>query len=97
MSGEKIEIGREELGLLVERAVDRVLERFLGPQQELLTVKDVCELMGVHRNTVFRWMRTEGLPFVQAKERAPVKFRRSALMEWIREREGRLTAAREGD
>jgi excisionase family DNA binding protein len=46
----------------------------------MLTVQEVAELMGVHENTVYRWIRDDGLPARRAGKLW--RIRREDLETW---------------
>ena len=52
--------------------------------EEILTVKMVCDLMHVHENTVYRWIEVLGLPASQMGRVYRIK--RTDLDEWLASR-----------
>jgi excisionase family DNA binding protein len=62
---------------------------------QLLTARMVSEMLGVSVETVLRWAAARKLPSIRLSSRA-IRFRESAIEEWIAERE-RGATGREGD
>lgn len=52
----------------------------------LWTWREVCEWLQCSHNTLFRLIRSEGLPSIKLGH--DYRFRPDAIREWVREREG---------
>ena len=50
--------------------------------QKFLTVKQVCELLGIERTTLYRW-RKQGLPSFKTPT-GLVRFEEDKVLEWIK-------------
>ena len=53
----------------------------------LLTVQDICELLGVPRSYVYRLTHTKRIPYM--KIQGHLRFRRAHIDEWLRSQEVR--------
>lgn len=54
--------------------------------QQLLTRKQVCELLQVPKRTLQLWMHQGEIPFIRIGRRS-VRFDRERLDQWLKERE----------
>ena len=62
----------------------------LGKQaSEVLSVKEACTILGVHRNTLYKLIETEQIPAFQICNRGSWKIRREHLNDWIESKEAR--------
>lgn len=50
------------------------------PDSELLTRAEVCELLGIHANTLHRWAREGLIPYVRAHDTAHRRYRRADVV-----------------
>ena len=55
--------------------------------ERLLTVQDICELLGVPRSYVYRLTHTKRIPYM--KIQGHLRFRRAHIDEWLRSQEVR--------
>lgn len=63
------------------------------PQEgELLDVDGATRLLGVHRNTLYRLIRTDDLPALRLSRGGRWRFRRQDLLDWIEARQARRVA-----
>lgn len=58
-------------------------------QDELLDVEAACALLRVHRNTLYRLIRNDGLPALRLTRGGRWRFSRRALLDWIESRQVR--------
>jgi excisionase family DNA binding protein len=58
------------------------------PDNELLSYRDVARLCGVPIGTVYSWVHLRRVPHLRLGRRL-VRFRRSAVETWLKEREVR--------
>jgi excisionase family DNA binding protein len=56
-------------------------------QDDILDVPGACELLKIKERTLRSWIKTHSIPY--AKIGGLLRFRRSALMAWVAERETR--------
>lgn len=47
----------------------------------LLTTKEICEIYKISRNTVDRWRREKGLPYIRVG--SGIRFKEEDVKEWI--------------
>lgn len=55
--------------------------------EKLLKVEEVCDLLQVSRSLVYKWVHYDFVPYI--KLGSSVRFKISALEEWIKKRERR--------
>lgn len=53
-------------------------------RERLLSVDDICEYLGVGRNTVYRWIETKGLPAYRLGRLWKIK--KEEVDEWLNKR-----------
>lgn len=63
-----------------------------GEAGELLDVEAASRLLGVHRNTLYRLIRTDDLPALRLTRGGRWKFPRQNLLDWIEARQARRVA-----
>ena len=59
------------------------MEKLIGP-------KEAAEVLGIKPDTLYKWTADRKIPFLKIE--GAVRFRPSALQEWIREREYSATS-----
>ena len=59
----------------------------MDPNDEVMTVEEVADLLHVTIVTVRRWQESRGLP--AAKIGSTTRYRRSAILEWVAAHETR--------
>lgn len=52
--------------------------------ENLITAKEVAEMLGIHHKTVYEWVRENRIPFVRIGR--CVRFRPHELAEWLRKK-----------
>jgi len=60
-----------------------------GEGSELLDVEAACRLLGVHRNTLYRLIRTDNFPALRLTRGGRWKFPKTGLMDWLEARQAR--------
>jgi len=70
------------------RAVSLKMTTSAGPRDELLTVPQFCEEVGVEKSTYYRWRQLGRGPRTFKLPNGQVRIRRSALETWLEELEG---------
>jgi predicted DNA-binding transcriptional regulator AlpA len=81
-----VQLTEEDLGHLIQAAVRLELERILGtkrpsepePEEKLLNLKEVMELLRVSRVTIFNWIRTKRMPVHRMSKR--LFFKKSEIL-----------------
>jgi excisionase family DNA binding protein len=59
--------------------------------QEFLDTEQTCNLLGVHRNTLYRLIQTGDIPALKLAAGGRWRFRRQELLDWVEARKaGRL-------
>lgn len=60
---------------------------YLETLDRLLSVEQVCDLLGVHRDTVYRWARSEEIPVIRLgpSSKPLLRFATRDLAVWVRE------------
>ena len=53
-------------------------------KERLLSVDDICEYMGIGRDTIYKWIETKGLPAYRLGRLW--KFKKEEVDEWIKKR-----------
>lgn len=87
MSSVAILMTQEELEALIDRRVSAALLTVAPAPAELMSLAQVCELMGVTRATVAKWIREDGFPHVPIGNRTN-RFKRSEVLAWKRPAHG---------
>ena len=64
------------------------------PTERLLTAKDVFQIIPVHRQTIWSWVRKGQFPQPVKVSNARIFWRESAVLAWIAERERRPAPSR---
>lgn len=59
---------------------------------ELLDVEAACRLLGVHRNTLYRLIRTDDVPALRLTRGGHWRFPKQDLLDWIEARQARRVA-----
>lgn len=54
--------------------------------EKFLTVADIVALLGVHEQTVRRWIKEDGLPALMFGRRSGYRVREAELMAWLEDR-----------
>lgn len=58
---------------------------------EILTPKEVCNLLKISMTTLWRWTNLEEFPFIKigppGRKRSPVRFKRKSIERWLERRE----------
>lgn len=62
------------------------------PEGELLDVETASRLLGVHRNTLYRLIRTEHLPALRLSRGGRWRFPRQGILDWLEARQARKVA-----
>jgi excisionase family DNA binding protein len=65
----------------------------MASDDEILTVKEVCELLRVHRSTVYKLVREGKIPSFRIG--SDWRFRKDMLLRWIAEKSMRARQLRE--
>ena len=58
-------------------------------RQDVISVAQACEFLGVHRNTLYKHIRTGEVPAFKLMPGGRWRLRKSALEEWLEDRQGR--------
>ena len=83
MSGAVIVISPEELARIVREAVrEELAARASEAAPEWLDTKQAAELVGVHRKTIAKLIKSEGLPVHRVGESIR-RFSRAELLCWL--------------
>lgn len=56
--------------------------------EKFLTVAEIVAMLGVHEQTVRRWIKEDGLPALMFGRRSGYRVREAELMAWLEERYG---------
>jgi excisionase family DNA binding protein len=56
----------------------------MDTNDDLLTIRDIIDIMSVTRMTVYRWIATKGLPAVKIGK--TIRINRVAFEKWLEER-----------
>ncbi|MED4904088.1 helix-turn-helix domain-containing protein [Parageobacillus thermoglucosidasius] len=59
-------------------------------ERKTLTVQEVAEYLGVHRDTIYAMVRQKQIPHFRIRRR--ILFSREAIDAWIREQESTIVA-----
>jgi excisionase family DNA binding protein len=59
-------------------------------ERKTLTVQEVAEYLGVHRDTIYTMVRQKQIPHFRIRRR--ILFSREAIDAWIREQESKTVA-----
>ncbi|MCH5599515.1 helix-turn-helix domain-containing protein [Niabella ginsengisoli] len=83
-----IELEKEELRLLVEEAVQSVIEKNTTKEKpvdmpEILNVEQVCRLLNMKRSTLYQKTHKSEIPF--SKKGKALYFNRSEIYQWLSE------------
>lgn len=82
-----VQLSEEDLAHLIQAAVRLELERIWGskrtndpePEEKLLNIKEVMELLRVSRVTIFNWIRTKRIPVHRMSKR--LFFKKSEILK----------------
>lgn len=87
----KSEIDTEEQGRGTGHLAEQPPIRSSRPTDdgELLDAEAACKLLGVHRNTLYRLIRTDDMPALRFTRGGRWRFRRRDLLDWIEGRQAR--------
>ena len=58
------------------------------PEGDVIPVSEACRFLGVHRNTLYRLIREEGLPAFKMSRGGRWRFRRTDLRNWLEDKQG---------
>jgi excisionase family DNA binding protein len=60
---------------------------FLETREDVLTANEVCGLLGIHRDTLYRWVRTKEIPalHIGSSTKRLLRFAPKDLATWVRE------------
>jgi len=50
---------------------------------DIIDSKQCCELLGISEATLYRYIRSENMPFIQVKKRGKLLFRKAQVVKWI--------------
>lgn len=56
---------------------------------EIISVPEACRVLGVHRNTLYKLIQDGLIPAFKLVSGGRWRFRRTALIEWIDDKQGR--------
>lgn len=56
---------------------------------DIIAIQEACLILGVHRNTLYRLIQDESLPAFKMTAGGKWRFRRSDLVQWIEDKQGR--------
>lgn len=56
---------------------------------EIISVPEACRVLGVHRNTLYKLIQDGVIPAFKLVSGGRWRFRRTALLEWIDDKQGR--------
>jgi excisionase family DNA binding protein len=57
----------------------------MTPMEKLICPKEAAEMLGIKPDTLYRWTAERRIPFLKIE--GAIRFRPSALADWIRARE----------
>ncbi len=60
-----------------------------GNSNELLDVEAACGLLGVHRNTLYRLIRSDDLPALRLTRGGRWRFPKQGLLDWLETRQAK--------
>lgn len=72
-----------------KRVVSSALNEPEASGSDVISVPEACEFLGVHRNTLYKLIRAGEVPAFKLMSGGRWKFRRSALEQWLEDRQGR--------
>ena len=90
MTSERKTLAFEQLPELIQNLVDRIesLEKTLREKQqplplegELMSVEDVCKLLGKSKSAVYRTVRYQDIPYIRQGHR--LYFDRATIKKWL--------------
>ena len=58
-------------------------------RSELMSVPEACEILAIHRNTLYKLITEGEIPAFRLTKGGRWKFRRSDLEEWLNDRQAR--------
>ncbi len=77
---------RVNLALFTGDDVNSTFADYLDGLEGLLSVNQVCELLGVHHDTLYRWVRAKEIPVLNLGKTKPLlRFPPRDLAVWVRE------------
>lgn len=80
-----VSLSLDDLRALVRDAVRAEIESH-SSEREVMTAKQVAELLGTHPVVVRRYVRTRGLP--ANKIGSSYRFKRADVLEWLAKQQG---------
>lgn len=63
----------------------------------LMTVKEAAELLGVHLNTVYRWIASDEIGYVRLGSRSGIRISQEHVDRFLAERERKPALAQEAE
>lgn len=78
-----IVLPKEELSILIEEAVRKVLTEQTAPQtkDKLMSIDDAANFLNVSKSTIYTWTSNKQIPFLKRGKR--LYFKEADLLKWL--------------
>jgi excisionase family DNA binding protein len=71
---------------MVEPQFERSMEA--GEGNDVISISQACQFLGVHRNTLYRLIHEEALPAFRMTRGGRWRFRKEDLRDWLEDKQG---------
>jgi len=69
------------------------MEKAQGNNSELISASDACKLLGVHPNTLYRYISAGEIPAFRMVKGSPWKIKKADLENWLEDKQAIVAGA----